>query len=506
MSDNIVEITESSNYSIVIDTSLIENENNIEIQLSIPNAVDVINNTTVLVGDLPHGYPIDWTVGNLPISRVSGLYISGGSGINVVSDSGNYTISLSDPTIYSSDIVDFDSAVSGLLPVKNISAGSGIGIEATSGNFTVSVTGTFGLTGEQVDNRVKNLLSAGSYINLNYNNPFDNITINVTGLQPSGNYSLVGHTHTSLNITDFDNAVKTIALQKSTDSYIIAIPGDNLISKYAAAKLLTPNGNPLSSNNRAVLIIMPGTYSLSAELTINAEFVDILGLGSMKLDRGCVTAVTLLNNTINVTANDVRVKGISVGSQNFKVGNNLPLQVIEDCIGGIDSFGRNQILSGYFINCVGGLNSFAAYGTASGSFINCQGSLSSFGGHIGGIASGYFVNCIGGLYSFGGSGGTASGSFINCTGGSFSFGGFGTASGYFKNCVSSSLSFGSYGTLSGKCDNCISDSNSFGYSGTMSGILLGCQLKVGTFISPTGSGQIRLCIDGNYDVINADAP
>lgn len=291
------------------------------------------------------------------------------------------------------------------------------------------------------------------------------------------------------------NIILDSALQFS-DNVVVCSTADNLALKYAAAKTLTPGGNSLSTTNRATLVIMPGNYSLSEELEIDAQFVDILGLGSMKLDRGCKTAVTLLTNTINVTANDVRVKGISVGSQQFKIANNLPLQVIEDCIGGNSSFGWNSEVSGTFINCVGGNDSFGGPdyenntgGTASGTFTNCSAGIFSFGSSI---ASGTFTNCYGGDYSFAGlpdGGGTASGTFINCVGGYDSFGGQigGVASGNFINCTGESSSFG---------------------GAAMSGKFLKCILTSGTFNTTdlTGFGKIRLCIDGNYDVINADAP
>lgn len=260
-----------------------------------------------------------------------------------------------------------------------------------------------------------------------------------------------------------DNTIQSTAAiggggLSDSNTYIICKTGDDLAAKYAAAKLLTPGGNALSSTNRATLIIMPGNYSLSSELTIDAEFVDILGLGSMKLDRGCVTAVTLLNNTINVTANDVRVKGIGVGTQQFKIGNDLPLQIIEDCVGGNYSFGHESYMSGY-------------PRITSGTFINCSGGVGSFGN--GTNASGNFTNCVGGINGFGCGVGAAPGN----------------ASGYFTNCVGGENSFGG-----GNQAN------------TASGKFISCRLTSGTFPTLSGSGKIRLCIDGNYDVINADAP
>lgn len=52
-------------------------------------------------------------------SSVSGLLpsVTGGSGISVGYNANTYTVSLSDPTIQSTDITDFNSAVSGLLPI-----------------------------------------------------------------------------------------------------------------------------------------------------------------------------------------------------------------------------------------------------------------------------------------------------------------------------------------------------------------------------------------------------
>ena len=104
-----------------------------------------------------------------------------GTGINLIFDdnldtltisvtglqpSGNYSIV--GHSHVTNDISNFNTSVSGLLPVKNIVSGSGISISSISGVFTVGVTGTFGLTGEEVDDRVSNLLVAGTGITLNY--------------------------------------------------------------------------------------------------------------------------------------------------------------------------------------------------------------------------------------------------------------------------------------------------------------------------------------------------
>ena len=146
-------------------------------------------------------------------------------------------------TQLTSTISDFNSSVSGLLPVKNISAGSGIGVSSTSGDFIVSVTGTFGLTSEEVDDRVSNLLVNGSYISLNYDDNANTLTISATGLQPSGNYSVVGHTHTSNDISDFDNSVSGLLPVKDVvgSGYISVSSSSGIYTIIATG--LQPSGN-----------------------------------------------------------------------------------------------------------------------------------------------------------------------------------------------------------------------------------------------------------------------
>jgi hypothetical protein len=206
------------------------------------------------------------------------------------------------------------------------------------------------------------------------------------------------------------------ALNASGEGYVLCQQGDDLAAKYAEAKTKSP-----SATNRVTLFIVPGTYSLSSELAIDAEYVDIVGLGAQFQS----PAVIVTNNTLNVTANDVRVSGVSVGTQAFKIGNNKPLQVFENCSGGFSSFG-------YGLNC-------------AGTFNGCVGLSESFGSSS--IASGIFKNCNGGDFSFGG-------------------------------------------------------------GGELSGQLLFCRLTESTssYLTPTGSGIIRFCLDGDNNIVNADAP
>jgi len=174
--------------------------------------------------------------------------------------------------VSSSDISDFASAVSGISPNISISGNSGIVVNKNGNSYTVSSTGlqpsgNYSVSGHlHVSSDITNfnssvsgllipyaLLNSGNFNNLfvsgtkvsidghthntsqitNFNSsvsgllPVKSITgsgyvvvtsgdgnyiIYTTGLQPSGNYSLVGHTHTASNITDFNTSTSGLLI------------------------------------------------------------------------------------------------------------------------------------------------------------------------------------------------------------------------------------------------------------------------------------------------------
>ena len=284
-----------------------------------------------------------------------------------------------------------------------------------------------------------------------------------------------------------------------------------------------------TSITRAVVVVAPGNFNFSSNFVVDEEAVDIVSLDGNR------SIVFNGAGTISVTANDVFLKGIDVGSKSFALSTNLSSIVVENCKGGnnsfgstgiasgtfidceagtfsfggtssgifrnckatSDSFGRNGTASGTFIDCVGGGTCFSYAGNASGRFINCEGGSSSFGG--GGTASGTFINCRGTGSAFGNSIATASGIFTNCQANGAGFGSYGTASGTFTNCQANSAGFGERGTASGVFNSCIGGTNSFGNGsgGVLSGKLYYCRLTTGTFQTVSSGGKTRLCIDGN---------
>lgn len=339
--------------------------------------------------------------------------------------------------------------------------------------------------------------------------------------------------------SEWSAATKTAVLTKLKPQACVIVEttddaeqnGANLLSAYATAKTLTPNGAALSADNRACVIVPPGVYDLGDDgeggeytaLTLDTEFVDIIGLSSDNKQQYIKGTPPAINSGVIVqTADDVRIVNLTLktlteveelpeddtGSAAYFPSTNLSSVVIENCEF-IEGDGEEEHFllgmrtcveySGTYIDCTGGCGAFGVGGIASGIFNNCTGGENSFGGS--GTASGTFNNCTGGSAAFGGEG-TASGIFNNCTGGEGAFGGGGTASGTFTNCTGGECSFGGEGTALGVFTNCTGDDGSFGGGGgTLSGQLYFCRLTTGTFQDLAEGGKLRACVDGNNNFI-----
>lgn len=248
------------------------------------------------------------------------------------------------------------------------------------------------------------------------------------------------------DINDLINAANNSSGFGTGSNYIV-IPadgtptenGESLESAYAAAIISSPNGNPLNSNNQYYIVLSPGYYTLSSNLLVNTNYVNIISLTGL-----CDVFITG-PRTLNVTATKVYIQGIDVGVNIFETSGLSLSQVIENCKGGTGSFGYSGAY-GTYINCTGGSTSFGGNSIAGGVFIDCTAGALSFGGGYGGTqASGIFKNCVAGSESFGGFNGSASGTFNACSGANNSFGKGpgGNAAGIFTFC---SIQFGSFPT------------------------------------------------------------
>lgn len=184
---------------------------------------------------------------------VSGIYapLTGATFTGpVTSTSGNFTnslqlngtgVSINGHTHTSSNITDFNSSVSGLLPVKNITAGSYIQVSSTTGNYTIAAT----------------------------------------GLQPSGNYADASHTHTSSDITNFNTSVSGLlpTISNSGDNRVLTSTGSTV--GINAESNLTFDGTNLSApyllatyssgdEGGEIQLAKPPNGTLSGGITIDA--------------------------------------------------------------------------------------------------------------------------------------------------------------------------------------------------------------------------------------------
>lgn len=164
--------------------------------------------------------------------------------------------------------------VSGLIPVKDILAGSGISVINATGIYTISLLDT-NLTISDISDFLEGVqdiignsgLYAGNYINLNYNDTTGFTTVSVTGVQPSGNYSLVGHTHQASDITNFNSAVSGLIPPSNFTSLtgisgiIVINSGTDYIVKLDDPTIQLIDITDLSSNARTFLLT-PSSYNL----------------------------------------------------------------------------------------------------------------------------------------------------------------------------------------------------------------------------------------------------
>lgn len=79
MSEFILEILEPTIHYLDINTSFVDNINNIEIERSDQFDIEIVNTEKILWTDLPDNIPISKISGNLHYSRIDGLgaYVSG---------------------------------------------------------------------------------------------------------------------------------------------------------------------------------------------------------------------------------------------------------------------------------------------------------------------------------------------------------------------------------------------------------------------------------------------
>lgn len=125
------------NHMVFLGYVLRKQQNNGKVYIKVQNGFELGELHNVATNGTSNGQFLQY-------NSTSGLWLASSSG-NFTSLSLNGTgVSVSGHTHTSSLITDFNSSVSGLLPVKNILPGTGISISSNNGSFTINATSSGG--------------------------------------------------------------------------------------------------------------------------------------------------------------------------------------------------------------------------------------------------------------------------------------------------------------------------------------------------------------------------
>jgi trimeric autotransporter adhesin len=249
--------------------------------------------------------------------------------VSIPSGTGNFStltvnstaVSLSGHTHTSSNITDFNSAVSGLLGVKSLIQGTGIGIVNNSGVQTISVTGIPSSLITDLGNVATTQVIGRTGVALTYDAISDTMYIDTTGV------SLVGHTHTWSNITDASTKASLTEL-----SYLSGVvPGT-------------------ASASRA--LVVDSSKNLTGINTLTTASDVIVG-GNLTVQG---TTTTVNSTTINIGDNIIRVNtsGLSTGGIEVYTGTDAKQLVWNTVSNRWEFSGGNIYTSGNFIGNLSG--------------------------------------------------------------------------------------------------------------------------------------------------------
>lgn len=331
----------------------------------IPVTVSVTGITSSQVNDFNSAVAAIVATGSLSAENVMdivGTGIVGASGIGT-SYNGSSQLTISVTGIPSSSVTDFNSAVSGLLPITSLTGGSGISVTNAGTAYTVSLSDpTIQSTDvtdfvDAVNDRVADLITAGSGIALNYtdsNNDASSLQVSVSGV------SFVGHTHLLTDVTDVTaSAIEVNYLDGS-------IPGSGVPEK---AVVLDSNNSVTGINaiTTSGNIIIGGNLTVNGTTTtVNSNTVEIgdsiillnrdeTGTASqdagIEIERGTDTNVSLLwDETLDrwTVGTGIFVAGTFIGNL---TGNADTVTTNANLTGDVTSIGNStSIASGVIVN------------------------------------------------------------------------------------------------------------------------------------------------------------
>jgi Major tropism determinant N-terminal domain len=255
--------------------------------------------------------------------RINDLLIAG-SNIQKTYNDGSNTLTLAVTGVSlvghshsSSDITNFNSSVSGLLPVKSIIAGSNINVTPTGdAGFIIS---TNGVDSNTVKDIVGASVTGGTGIFVSYNNTSKVTSINATGV------SFNGHSHVWSNITD--------ASSKATLNELAYLSGVSPGSVSASRAVVVDSNKNLTGlgdvSTTGTLTVGGNLVVNGTTVTVNSTTVDIgdniLRVNTSGLSTGGLEVVKPDSSTVsllwNNTSNRWEFTGGNISTNNLFVGN-----------------------------------------------------------------------------------------------------------------------------------------------------------------------------------------
>ena len=297
---------------------------------------------------------------SLPWATLVGSDITGTSGVKYTYSNGAATISVTGLT--ASYISDFNSTVSGLLPVKNILAGTNISVSENNGSFTIS---TNGLDTNTVKDTVGGMITGVSGIKASYDSSGKVETLSVTGL-------------TSSYISDFStavgNAVSTeivggqgiqFSYNSGTNTLTASTTGVSYSGHTHSWSDITDASAKASLSELAYLSgVTAGTASASRALVVDSN-KDLSGIRALTTTGDVTvggnltiqgTTTTVNSTTVNIGDNIIRVNtsGLTTGGMEVYDGSSVKNIVWNTVSNRWEFSGGNVYTSGYFVGNLSG--------------------------------------------------------------------------------------------------------------------------------------------------------
>jgi hypothetical protein len=233
----------------------------------------------------------------------------------------NTAVSVSGHTHLASNITNFNSAVSGLIGVRSLTGISGIGVVNNAGSHTIAITGIPSSLITDLGNIATTEVVGRTGILLTYDSVYDKMYIDTTGV------SFAGHTHVWSNVSD---AAGTASLGE-----LAYLSGVSAGTASAGRALVLDNNKSITSINS---ITTTGNITVGGNLVVQG------------------TTTTVNSTTVEIGDNIIRVNasGLNTGGMEVYTGSDTKSIVWNTSANRWELTGGNIYTSGNFIGSLSG--------------------------------------------------------------------------------------------------------------------------------------------------------